>query len=60
MHVFSSWEARNPKGDWEFEAPGTLYHGLSWPVMVAVLWTITAITDAIMARTKPVSADNCS
>ena len=52
IYVFTWWEARNPGGDWEFESPKVLYYGLSWPVMVCLLWTVTAISDAALAPDK--------
>lgn len=46
------WGHVDPEDDFSPLKNGFYYYVLNWPVLTAVLWTITAVSDAFLASEK--------
>jgi hypothetical protein len=47
------WGPVDPENDFSPLKNGLYYYAFSWPVLTAILWTITAVGDALLAPEKP-------
>ena len=49
------WGPVDPENDFSPLKNGLYYRVFNWPLMIAVLWTITAVSDAFLARETSVA-----
>jgi hypothetical protein len=54
--IRTGWELGSFHDLWEIDVPTMFYPGLTWWVMLALLWAITTTTDVVLStRSKKIS-----